>query len=153
MTEATARDYCGEALVSAASSLRAGRRASIAAPLRGTDGKFFNDFSRACNVLSVAFFVHTSDAHAMREPAIDGGCSELATDNRLVGSSSPPSPPRSPMQTEISRCRPNSTELAGFSCGWCFVSAFDRRRQTLRRASKGKHEGNDHNLVASRERL
>ena len=33
-----------------------------------------------------------SDAHAMREPAIDGGCSELATDNRLVGSSSSPSP-------------------------------------------------------------
>jgi hypothetical protein len=27
----------------------------------------------------------------MRERAIDGGCSELATDNRLVGSSSPPS--------------------------------------------------------------
>jgi len=25
-----------------------------------------------------------SDAHAMREPAIDGGCSELATDNREV---------------------------------------------------------------------
>ena len=33
-----------------------------------------------------------SDAHAMREPASDGGCSELATDNCLVGSSSPPSP-------------------------------------------------------------
>jgi hypothetical protein len=33
-----------------------------------------------------------SDAHATREPAIDGGCSELATDNRLVGSSSPLSP-------------------------------------------------------------
>jgi hypothetical protein len=33
-----------------------------------------------------------SDAHTMREPVIDGGCSELATDNRLVGSSSPPSP-------------------------------------------------------------
>ena len=33
-----------------------------------------------------------SDAHAMREPAINGGCSELASDNRLVGSSSPPSP-------------------------------------------------------------
>jgi hypothetical protein len=33
-----------------------------------------------------------SDADAMRERAIDGGCSELATDNRLVGSSSPPSP-------------------------------------------------------------
>ena len=32
-----------------------------------------------------------SNAHAMREPAIDGGCSELATDNRLR-SSSPPSP-------------------------------------------------------------
>jgi hypothetical protein len=29
-----------------------------------------------------------SDAHAMREPASDGGCSELATNNRLVGSSS-----------------------------------------------------------------
>jgi hypothetical protein len=36
-----------------------------------------------------------SDAHAMREPAIDGDCSELATDNRLVVSSSPPSPPLS----------------------------------------------------------
>jgi hypothetical protein len=33
-----------------------------------------------------------SDAHAKREPAIDGGCSELAADNRLVGGSSPPSP-------------------------------------------------------------
>ena len=33
-----------------------------------------------------------SDADAMRERAIDGGCSELATDNRLVGSSSPLSP-------------------------------------------------------------
>jgi hypothetical protein len=35
---------------------------------------------------------------AMRGPAIDGGCSKLATDNRLVGSSSPPSPPLSPLK-------------------------------------------------------
>ena len=88
-----------------------------------------------------------SDAHAMREPAIDGACSELATDNRLVGSSSPPSPPlslqagtllsaqstrliivwlevrilpappHSPIQTEISRCLANSAELVGFRAG------------------------------------
>jgi hypothetical protein len=44
-----------------------------------------------------------SDAHAMRGPAIDGGCSKLATDNRLVGSSSPPSPPVSPQNTHYLR--------------------------------------------------
>ena len=37
-----------------------------------------------------------SDAHAMREPASDGGYSELATDNCLVGGSSPLSPTTQP---------------------------------------------------------
>jgi hypothetical protein len=48
-----------------------------------------------------------SDTHAMREPASDGGCSELATDNRLVGSSSKQ---RFPGVVQIG-------QLAGFVCG------------------------------------
>jgi hypothetical protein len=73
-----------------------------------------------------------------------GQCLELAADNRLVASSSPPSlrwrlimawlevrvlsaPPRSPIQTEISRCHANSAELAGF--------LFSGVRDTIGRAS------------------
>jgi hypothetical protein len=75
-------------------------------------------------------FWHLRYARNPYKRAVGGQCLELAADNRLVGSSSPPSlrwrlimawlevrvlsaPPRSLAQTEISRLVANSPELAG----------------------------------------
>jgi hypothetical protein len=63
-----------------------------------------------------------SDTHPMRQLAIDGGCSELATDNRLVGSSSPRSPTtQSPSNRDFPVLYENP-RIGGDSCAH-FVSA------------------------------